>query len=112
MAEQKFKVGTYKVANDETRIEYAECPKYDKYVEVKAGEYPVIAYASDITSWGGANTCYIIFDEHHECWHGFIMAKSEAFTPADGWTVEVEKFIAFDGEPAELHKIVRTERIA
>lgn len=106
----KVLIGKYTLAHDEVRIDYAECPRYDRFVDVKAGDYPVYAYEEDITSWCGVRACYVDFGEFSSYWHGYAVATDPAFTPAEGWEIKVEKYISsIDDAEHDFYSIIKTE---
>lgn len=77
----KVKIGTFVIPQDEKRIRYAEFANYDRMVEVKAGEYPVYTYFSDIASDYHVKECYVDFGDWTENWYGFQMGEFENFKP-------------------------------
>lgn len=100
-------IGTYKVESDMKRIDAAECPKYDRWVDVKAGEYPVYIYRTNES--GRVGMAYVTFDDMSEIWYGFQLAKSDNFTPADGWQVRRYTYQSdWDGHDIETGEITRT----
>lgn len=100
-------IGVFRIAEDQKRVRYAECPKYDEWREVKAGDYPVYLYternhkASTVSVWFGG--------DFSEVWHGFIMGKQDNFIPAEGWKVHRYQFQSFDGHMIDTADIVREE---
>lgn len=107
--EKKEKIGTFRIESDIKRIDSAECPKYDRWVDVKAGEYPVYIYGTN--EIGRVGMAYVTFDDMSEIWYGFQLATSEHFTPADGWKVNRRTFKSdWDGHDIDTGEIVRENK--
>lgn len=102
-----IQIGTFTLKEDERRVNYAQCPKYDEWVDVKAGTYPVVAYEGDILNGNKVMSCYVRFDTHSEHWYGFIMGKQPNFTPAEGWKLHEYTYIGIDGEEKDTVEIIK-----
>lgn len=103
-------IGTFRIESDERRLRAAECPKYDTWVDVKAGEYPVYLY-KEHEGIGRVYMALVTFDDLAEIWYGFQLATCEKFTPANGWKVDRYTFrSSYDGHEIESGYIVRAEK--
>ena len=99
-------IGTFRINEDQKRVKYAECARYDEWREVKAGDYPVYLYTE---SCNCARTAMIVFDkDFSEIWHGFNLGENENFRPGDGWEVKKYTFTSIiDGSEIPTADIAR-----
>lgn len=103
-------IGVFRITEDQKRVKYAQCPKYDEWREVKAGDYPVYLYTESHNHH--AKTVSVVFDrDFAEVWYGFMMGKQDNFIPAEGWRVHRYQFqsCADDGHMIDTADIVREE---
>jgi len=89
------RIGTYRIEKDCKRLRAAQCPKYDEWVDIVAGDYPV--YARQMNN--DMVTMAVIDFEcgFGETWYGFMLAQDEKFTPDNGWGVRHYTFKSVDG---------------
>lgn len=99
------RIGTYRIETDCKRLRAAQCPKYDEWVDIAAGEYPVYA-----TKTNGEQVIMALID--YECgfgetWYGFMLAQESGFTPAEGYGVRHYTFKSVDGREIPTGYIYR-----